>query len=90
MEERVPRAAASGFVGMFGEQLWFTGAAGEYNPNDPANDEVEPYSSWNKDLLASMPTDSQYKGLLHDPSKIWCYSGQAGLGKAYNPWLKCD
>ena len=90
VEERVPRLAAPGFVGMFGEQLWFTGAAGEYNPNDPANDEVEPYSSWNKDLLASMPTDSQYKKLLHDPSKIWCFSGQAGLGKAYNPWLACD
>lgn len=75
---------------MFGEELWFKGAEGEYNPNDPANDEVEPYSSWNKDLLASMPTDAQYKGLLHDPSKIWCYGGQAALGRAYNPWLKCD
>ncbi len=72
------------------EQLWFKGAKGEYNPNDPENDIVEPYSSWNKDLLSSMPTDKQYKGLLHDPSKIWCYMGQGNLGKAYHWNLKCD
>jgi hypothetical protein len=28
---------------MIEEQLWFTGAKGEYNPNSPENDEVEPY-----------------------------------------------
>jgi hypothetical protein len=73
---------------MFVEELWFTGAKGEYNPN--ANDEVEPYTSWNRDLQASMPTEAQYKGLLRDPSKIWCYSGQAGLGRAFNPFLNCE
>ncbi len=29
-------------AGAMMEQLWFTGAAGEYNPNDEANLEVEP------------------------------------------------
>ena len=71
------------------EQLWFTGAKGEYNPNDPANDFVEPYSSMNADLLKTMPTELQYKGLLSDPSKIWCYMGQGRLGAAYNPTLDC-
>lgn len=71
------------------EQLWFKGATGEYNPNDPENDLVEPYSSWNSDLVASMPSGKQYKGLLSDPSKIWCYMGQGRLGAAYNPNLDC-
>ncbi|EKX42040.1 hypothetical protein GUITHDRAFT_153653 [Guillardia theta CCMP2712] len=80
---------------MFGEQLWFMGAAHEYNPNDDSScgtgdcADVEPYASWNRDLLSSMPTEAQYRKLLTDPSKIWCFTGQAGLGRAYNPNLKC-
>jgi hypothetical protein len=70
------------------EELWFKGAKGEYNPNAPENDLVEPYSSWNKDLLSTMPSDTQYKGLLRDPSKIWCFT-EPNLGKAFHSNLKC-
>lgn len=74
---------------MFGEQLWFTGAAGPYDPSAPVNELKEPYASWQSDLASSMPTDAQYKGLLTDPSRIWCFTGQAALGRAYNPVLDC-
>lgn len=75
---------------MIMEELWFKGTKGEYNPNDPENDVVEPYSSWNQDLVGSMPSGKQYKALLSDPSKIWCYMGQARLGAAYNPSMDCS